>query len=66
MNLCLVLKKMKLVNVGPIFPEIPGCASAGDSEEEAITNDKEAVALWSEPSELKLSPDSKIVEVALG
>ena len=57
---------MRLVNVGPIFPEIPGCASAGDSEEEAITNDKQAVALWSEPSELKLSPDSKIVEVALG
>jgi hypothetical protein len=29
-----------------IFPELPGCASAGDTEEEAIANAKEALALW--------------------
>jgi predicted RNase H-like HicB family nuclease len=30
-----------------VFPELPGCASAGDTEEEAVANAKEALALWS-------------------
>ena len=29
-----------------VFPEVPGCASAGDTEEEAVANAKEALALW--------------------
>jgi len=36
-----------------VFPELPGCASAGDTEEEAIRNAKEALELWFEPSEIK-------------
>jgi len=32
-----------------VFPELPGCASAGDTEEEAIANAKEALELWFEP-----------------
>jgi predicted RNase H-like HicB family nuclease len=32
------------------FPELPGCASAGDTEEEAVSNAKEALELWFEPS----------------
>jgi predicted RNase H-like HicB family nuclease len=31
-----------------VFPELPGCASAGDSEDEAIANAKEALELWGE------------------
>jgi len=31
-------------------PELPGCTSAGGSEEEALENIKEAVALYLEPS----------------
>ena len=31
-------------------PELPGCASAGDTEEEALANMREAVALYLEPS----------------
>ena len=31
------------------FPELPGCASAGDTEEEAVRNAKEALELWFEP-----------------
>ena len=31
-------------------PELPGCTSAGDSEEEALENIKEAIALYLEPS----------------
>jgi predicted RNase H-like HicB family nuclease len=28
------------------FPELPGCTSAGDTEEEAVQNAKEALELW--------------------
>lgn len=28
-----------------VFPELPGCASAGDTEEEAVANAREALAL---------------------
>lgn len=29
-----------------VFPDLPGCASAGDTEEEAVADAKEALALW--------------------
>ena len=48
-----------------VFPEIPGCATAGDTEEEAIANAREAVALWFEPTALDLSPGAKVLDVAL-
>ena len=38
-----------------VFPELPGCATAGDTEEEAIANAKEALALWFEPSDVSLA-----------
>ena len=46
-------------------PELPGCTSAGDTEEEALSNIKEAIALYLEPSPLKLGQDGKIVEIEL-
>ena len=48
-----------------IFPELPGCASAGDTEEEAIANAKEALELWFEPSEIRLSETATLVEVTV-
>lgn len=33
------------------FPDLPGCFSAGDTPEEAISNAQEALALYLEPSE---------------
>ncbi len=48
-----------------VFPELPGCASAGDTEAEAIANAKEALALWFAPSPLKLRKDSKLLELAV-
>ena len=47
------------------FPELPGCASAGDTEEEAIQNAKEALELWFEPAPVNLSVGAKVLEVAL-
>ncbi len=44
-------------------PELPGCASAGDSEEEALENVKEAIALYLEPSQVKVSSRGKVFEV---
>ncbi len=44
-------------------PELPGCASAGDSEEEALENIKEAIALYLEPSSAKFRPNGKVFEV---
>jgi len=35
-------------------PELPGCASAGQTKKEALENIKEAIELYLEPSPLKL------------
>ena len=48
-----------------VFPELPGCATAGDTEAEAIANAKEALALWFEPAPVKLRRNAKLVELAL-
>jgi len=48
-----------------VFPELPGCASAGDTEEEAVQNASEALELWFEPAEVEIPKGAKIVEVAL-
>ena len=36
-----------------VFPELPGCASAGDTEQEALVNAKEALELWFEPDDFR-------------
>ena len=46
-------------------PELLGCCSAGDTEEEALENAKEAISLYLEPTPVKLSPDEKVFEVEL-
>jgi predicted RNase H-like HicB family nuclease len=45
------------------FPELPGCASAGDTEKEAVKNAREALDLWFEPVDLSLEHGAKLVEV---
>jgi len=48
-----------------VFPELPGCASAGDTEAEAIANAKEALELWFEPTPVKMNKGAKLVELAM-
>jgi len=48
-----------------VFPELPGCASAGDTEDEAIANAKEALSLWFEPAPIKLGKRGKVLELAM-
>jgi len=44
-------------------PELPGCTSAGDTEEEAIRNIKEAILLYLEPNPIRPEPHCKVVEI---
>ena len=44
-----------------VFPELPGCASAGDTEAEAVANAKEALSLWFEPTPVRLSKNDKLL-----
>jgi predicted RNase H-like HicB family nuclease len=46
-----------------VCPELPGCASAGDTEDEARQNIEEAIRLYLAPSDLDLPRDAKVVEV---
>jgi predicted RNase H-like HicB family nuclease len=46
-------------------PELPGCCSAGDTEDEALQNSKEAIVLYLKPTQVKLKPDDKMFEVEL-
>jgi len=48
-----------------VFPDLPGCASAGDTEEEAVANAKEALSLWFDPTPLDIPKNGKLLEVAL-
>ncbi len=47
-------------------PELPGCASVGDTEEEAQRNIKEAIELYLEPSEFDLPEHARLAEVTVG
>ncbi|KPJ81037.1 MAG: hypothetical protein AMS17_19965 [Spirochaetes bacterium DG_61] len=48
-----------------VCPELPGCTSCGDTEEEAMDNIKEAIRLYLEPDERKVSSKAKVYEVVL-
>jgi predicted RNase H-like HicB family nuclease len=49
-----------------ICPELPGCASAGDTEHEARANIEEAIRLYLEPGEISLPKTAKVSEVTIG
>ena len=49
-----------------ICPELPGCASAGDTEEEARRNIVEAIRLYLTPAEIEVPHDTKVLEVTIG
>jgi len=46
-------------------PELPGCTSCGETEEEALNNIKEAIELYLQPDTIELPPNTAIREVIL-
>jgi predicted RNase H-like HicB family nuclease len=49
-----------------VCPELPGCASAGDTEEEATRNIEEAIRLYLSPADIDLPENAKLAEVTVG
>jgi predicted RNase H-like HicB family nuclease len=49
-----------------VCPELPGCASAGETEAEARANIQEAIELYLSPGDIDLPADAKLVEVTVG
>jgi predicted RNase H-like HicB family nuclease len=46
-------------------PELPGCASCGDTEAEALQNVREAIVLYLEPTPVEVGPQGKVIEVTV-
>jgi len=46
-------------------PELPGCTSCGETEEEALSNIKEAIELYLQPEQQEFSPQAIIREVVI-
>ncbi len=46
-------------------PELPGCASAGLTEVEALENIREAIELYLQPEPLKLAAGARLMEVVV-
>ena len=54
------------VSFSAFCPELPGCASMGDTEEQARVNIEEAIKLYLAPVEISLSSSAKLSEVTIG
>ncbi|MCL1469314.1 type II toxin-antitoxin system HicB family antitoxin [Argonema antarcticum] len=46
-------------------PELPGCVSAGETEEEALENIREAIALYLEPDPIVLKAGTILRDVSV-
>lgn len=66
MKLRLVIEKDPATGrYAAVFPELPGCASAGDTEAEAVANAREALELWFEPAPIPLPQNATLMELTV-
>jgi predicted RNase H-like HicB family nuclease len=68
MQLRIIIEYDKVVNAfSAVCPELPGCTSCGDTEEEALQNIKEAIDLYLEPDPnfMKDHVNAKVYELAV-
>ncbi|MCX6007120.1 MAG: type II toxin-antitoxin system HicB family antitoxin [Chloroflexi bacterium] len=67
MNIKVVLEPSKDGGYTVYTPSLPGCISEGETEEEALTNIKEAIELYLEPvdDELFITDSHMVKEVAI-
>jgi predicted RNase H-like HicB family nuclease len=49
-----------------VCPELPGCASAGETEEEALSHIRGAIELYLAPTDIRLPESAKVFEVEVG
>lgn len=49
-----------------VCPELPGCTSAGTTEQEARANIEEAIRLYLAPAEIDLPSSAILSEVTIG
>lgn len=49
-----------------VCPELPGCTSEGDTEEEARINIEDAIKPYLQPDEIELPENAKLIEVTIG
>lgn len=47
-------------------PELPGCTSAGETEQEALENIREAIELYLQPDPIELIPGTITREITIG
>lgn len=64
MELNIILEKQEEGGYTMYVPSLPGCVSQGETKEEAISNIKEAIALYLEPDENELIVYSNKGEVS--
>jgi predicted RNase H-like HicB family nuclease len=64
MKLRVVLEPSEEGGYTGYVPSLPGCASEGDSKEEALTNIREAIELYLEPvdDDMGYNPNAEITE----
>ncbi len=66
MNLRVIIEYDKETeSYSSVCPELPGCASCGETEHEAMENIKEAIRLYLEPDSKPVNSSAKIFEVAI-
>jgi predicted RNase H-like HicB family nuclease len=66
MNIPVIIEKDEITErYSAVVQGLPGCASAGDTEAEALENIKEAIALWFEPVGQPKSSNAKLVELTV-
>ncbi len=49
-----------------VCPELPGCASAGETEAETRANIREAIELYLKPGDIDLPENAKLFGVTVG
>lgn len=47
-------------------PELPGCTSAGETQQEALENIREAIELYLQPDPIELTPGTITCEITIG
>lgn len=66
MNIRVVIEYDKVTNsYSAVCPELPGCTSCGNTEDEAKINIKDAIELYLEPDSKKISKNAKVFKIAV-